>query len=341
MKDHWEDFRRESQRHFSTFHKDYIEPSVHFIEKEKKDADAKYTALEKLHTAMTNKCSDLERYNTLLQEKIESVENEMKSFSQVSMIAKWEKRLHNKSIECTRIQASLDKSIAFTHRLQQENTLLNTRLEKEDLLRQQQLCTTPKPTPNIQSVAQEPTAEALAETVPTVEAALTEEAVHVEATQAPAVEVPPTETETEPPAPAVEEAPAKTEATPAPAVEVPPAETEPPAPAVEVPPAETEPPAPAKTEATPAPQAPAPTSAPDSVDRQTNADVADDDVTTRATDVTYKVKMMKRSRQDAEKTKYMLGTDKVLYEWREGDVAGAVVGHQIEKNGRNVFKFIK
>ena len=314
MKDHWEDFRRESQRHFSTFHKDYIEPSVHFIEKEKKDADAKYTALEKLHTAMTNKCSDLERYNTLLQEKIESVENEMKSFSQVSMIAKWEKRLHNKSIECTRIQASLDKSIAFTHRLQQENTLLNTRLEKEDLLRQQQLCTTPKPAPNIQSVAQEPTAEALAETVPTVEAVLTEEAVPVEAT----------------PAPAVEEAPAKTEATPAPAVEVPPA------PAVEVPPAETEPPAPAQTEATPAP-----TSAPDPVDRQTNADVADDDVTTRATEVTYKVKMMKRSRQDAEKTKYMLGTDKVLDEWREGDVAGAVVGHQIEKNGRNVFKFIK
>jgi hypothetical protein len=350
MKDHWEDIRRESQQHFYTFHKDYIEPSVHFIEKEKKDADAKYAELEKIHTVMTNKCSDLERYNTLLQEKIESVENEMKSFSQVSMIAKWEKRLHDKSLECTRIQESLDKSIAFTHRLQQENILLNSRLEKDELLRQQQLCTTPamivpaetpnpdtEMTPPNRTVHKEVSIDVNEEPVASPK---TDSSTGADTERTTAVRVP---DEPEPEAPKATgadtertttvrvpdepepEAPKATEAEfeePAPATE---AEFEEPAPAPE---AEFEEPAPAPE---PKPEEPEPVS----------TVVADVEDTSRAIEVTYKVKMLKRSRQSIEKTKYLLGTDKLLYEWKDGDIAGEVVGQQLEKKGRNVFKFNK
>lgn len=132
MQKHWDEFRKDSQRHFDSFRKEYIEPSVQFIENEKREADSKYVCLQNDYNTMKRKCSDLERYNTLLQEKLETMEKEMVSFSQVSMIAKWEKRLHTKNQECERIQESLDKTKAHVIRLQRENTLLNTQLERRE-----------------------------------------------------------------------------------------------------------------------------------------------------------------------------------------------------------------
>jgi hypothetical protein len=51
--------------------------------------------------------------------------------------------------------------------------------------------------------------------------------------------------------------------------------------------------------------------------------------------------MLKRSRKDLDKSKYLIGSDKKLYECLEGEVAGAVVGEQMEKKGRTVFRFHK
>ena len=45
MHKHWNEFRKDSQEHFDSFRADYIEPSVQFIEHEKKKADSKYETL--------------------------------------------------------------------------------------------------------------------------------------------------------------------------------------------------------------------------------------------------------------------------------------------------------
>ena len=57
---------------------------------------------------MKNKLHDVSRYNTLLLEKVDAIESELSSFSQVSMIAKFEKQCNAKTIECDRLQSRLD-----------------------------------------------------------------------------------------------------------------------------------------------------------------------------------------------------------------------------------------
>jgi hypothetical protein len=107
-------------------------------------------------------------------------------------------------------------------------------------------------------------------------------------------------------------------------------------------PDEPEPEAPKATELEFEEPAPAPASEPEPEEPEpVSTVVAEVEDTSRAIEVTYKLKMLKRSRQSTEKTKYLLGTDKLLYEWKDGDIAGEVVGQQLEKKGRNVFKFNK
>ena len=395
MKNHWDDFRRDSQQHFATFHKDYIAPSVLFIETEKKHADEKYKQLEVKYTSLQTKCNDLERYNALLQEKLEAVETEMKSFSQVSMIAKWEKRLHSKSQECLNIQNALDKLKANVHRLKQENTLLNTRLEKEELLKQQH-CSAVTDTqvinaePSIQYATEATTETTNKDDEPIVSNTQPDEAKEVKeplAPPTPAIEAneadeppnqpveadePPNQPveADEPPTPAVEadEPTAEPQNTPHPPTPIPTqAETvqdtdtidgeqskaegephdRPSTPKVE--PDNTLSVAnEASTPPQPVQSVEVPTDAEPSEQRSTIQEAKEDgapDVNTllheRQPDVTYKVKMLKRQRKDTEKTKYLFGTDKKLYEWKDGDVPGVVVGEQIEKNGKKVFKFAK
>ena len=130
LQTHLETFRREYKQHWLEFNTDYIQPSVQFIGNEKKALDNKYQKLEKEYQSAKSKCADLERYNTLLQEKIEAVENDMQSLTQVSMIARWEKKLANKSRECDDLRFRLEKEKLRANTLQTENTFLNTQLEK-------------------------------------------------------------------------------------------------------------------------------------------------------------------------------------------------------------------
>jgi hypothetical protein len=127
---HMTAFREEYTRSWQAFYAECIQPSVDFIGTEKKEMDAKYRAIHAQYMDATQKCADLERYNALLREKIETVENEMKTLTQVSMITKWENRLAKKTKECEQIQAKLEKEKRRAESYRAENTLLNTQLEK-------------------------------------------------------------------------------------------------------------------------------------------------------------------------------------------------------------------
>lgn len=401
MKNHWEDFRRDSQQHFTTFHTDYIEPSIQFIETEKKNADEKHRLLENEYNQLKNKCSDLERYNTLLQEKIEAVETEMKSFSQVSMIAKWEKRLHDKTKEYTSIQASLDKSKEVVHRLKQENTVLNTRLEmlEKDAHRRNfvssarsylqhtavvapvMISTTSTSQVQVVNAVDSEAGEPLtndsntngtepsdvdvhhdtgftsAQTIPNdialepcVESTLEESnQPNNEMSDEPVVQtnkgtsnnelhrISVVETKNESVEPESDKIACEINEKTTPTEAVDDSENK-------------------NTHEQPEENAAVSTLLPKSENVQKKTSIEDEpdpanergvdsDVLTtteqREPDIKYKIKMLKRSRNDAEKTKYLFGSDKNLYEWTEGDVPGAIVGQQLEKNGRNVFKFGK
>ena len=80
MQSQWEAFQKQYHTHWQTFNTDYIQPSIAFLGEERKRMDNEHQQLMKSYEAAQNKCTDLERYNTLLQEKIAAVEQEMKSF---------------------------------------------------------------------------------------------------------------------------------------------------------------------------------------------------------------------------------------------------------------------
>ena len=129
MKLHWASFTKEYALHYEQFRTDYIEPSVAFIDTQKRIADEKYNTLEKTHDEMKNKLQDVSRYNTLLLEKVDAIESELSSFSQVSMIAKFEKQCNAKTIECDRLQSRLDVMKSKYQQLQKENLSLNAKIE--------------------------------------------------------------------------------------------------------------------------------------------------------------------------------------------------------------------
>lgn len=390
MKNHWEDFRRDSQHYFQTFYTDYIEPSIQFIEKEKQNANEKYRLLENDNSQLKSKCSDLERYNTLLQEKIEAVEKEMKSFSQVSMIAKWEKQLHDKSKECKMLQASLDKSKRVAHRLKQENTVLNTRLELlEKETRRRNFVSSARS--YLQTAVVAPQTDSRASTITTAEKVVN--TVDFEVGEAELSEATPqhhtiltaaqTTSTAIAPEPrvvtALEESDTCVHSTNtthnemsavsvvgisnkpilASMVETSnkPAESDLDAivcvvdkrttslETVDDSGEETQKQPDKNTEASPLLsncEDVRISSAEEGTELVNRKDADALKTTERCeSDITYKIKMLKRSRNDAEKTKYLFGSDKNLYQWREGNVPGALVGQQLEKNGRNVFKFAK
>ena len=410
MKNHWEDFRRDSQQHFKIFHTDYIEPSIQFIETEKKNADEKHRLLENEYNKLKNKCNDLERYNTLLQEKIEAVEKEMKSFSQVSMIAKWEKRLHDKSKEYTSIQASLEKSKGVVHRLKQENTVLNTRLEmlEKDAHRRNFVSSARsylQHTSVVAPVTISTTSTAAAEVLVVNE--VDSEAAEPLTNYSNTNETEPSDVDVHHDTGCTSAQTIPSDIAPEPCVESTLEESNPPnnemrdgsvvhtnnettnnePPRVSVvetkiesaeesvelksdkivcavdektTSTEARDDSEKKTREQPTENIEVSTllSKSEDIQKKNNtstedepnpaneryADAVADVLTTteqREPDIAYKIKMLKRSRNDAEKTKYLFGSDKNLYEWTEGDIPGAIVGQQLEKNGRNIFKFGK
>ena len=368
MKKHWDDFRKDAQQHFDVFRKDYIEPSIHFIEHEKKEADSKYDLLQQEHNAMRTKCSDLERYNSLLQEKIETIEKEMASFSQVSMIAKWEKRLHVKNQECEKIQDSLDKSKAHVHRLQQENTLLNTRLEKQDLHLAQ--CTFEGkdgvigeftmdtienvPCSNPSNTVDKEALLSQTETKPsTTEASvltpvepmnqsrvIQEQEKHVkDVCNHVEVVTSPTEQEN---THQLAETMSMNKSQHADHVEVHDQGNKNIEPGFVDKESEDDDTLHVQKVKTDVMQSDNQKEQEESVS-QTDITKTNESATVinQEERVSYTVKMLKRFSKDKAKTKYMLGTDKKLYEWCEGNVPGKEVGYQIEKkNGKNTYKFI-
>lgn len=132
MQNHWQSFREEYHANYEQFRKDYIEPSITFIETQKISADEKYKTLEKEHADLQQKYQDVSRYNSLLLEKVDTLETELKSFSQVSMIAKFERQCRNKTSECEQIQSKHDALKSKFYDLQKENLVLNSQLEKKN-----------------------------------------------------------------------------------------------------------------------------------------------------------------------------------------------------------------
>lgn len=127
---HMTAFREEYTQSWRRFYSECIQPSVEFIGTEKKALDAKYATLHKQYTDAVQKCEDLERYNALLREKIEAVETEMKTFTQVSMITRWENKLAKKTRECEQTEEKLAREKRKVDGLRAENTFLNTQLER-------------------------------------------------------------------------------------------------------------------------------------------------------------------------------------------------------------------
>lgn len=131
MQKHWKIFTQEYTFHYEQFRKNYVEPSIAFIETQKENADKKYNTLKDIHKELQLKFHDVSRYNALLMEKVDALEMELKSFSQVSLIAKFEKRCRDKTVECEQTQSRHNALKSKYQKLQKENLLLNSRLEQK------------------------------------------------------------------------------------------------------------------------------------------------------------------------------------------------------------------
>lgn len=130
MTNHWNAFKDDYVAHYEQFRKEYIEPSISFIDTQKKTADENYKKLESNYVALLQKHKDVSRYNALLLEKNDALEQELVSFTQVSMIAKYEKKCNEKTLECDLVQSQLDTLREKYKQLQRENVVLNNKLEK-------------------------------------------------------------------------------------------------------------------------------------------------------------------------------------------------------------------
>lgn len=126
----WENFCTEFKQLWGQFQKECIQSSQKLVLAEKEAADVRYDTILSDFNGMKAKLGDLERYNQLLQEKLDSTQEEMKSLSAVSMTIQWEKRVTMKQAECQRLTQQVEKLQKINTTLKRENTLLNTQLEQ-------------------------------------------------------------------------------------------------------------------------------------------------------------------------------------------------------------------
>lgn len=126
----WENFCTEFKQLWGQFQKECIQSSQKLVLAEKEAADVRYDTILSDFNGMKTKLGDLERYNQLLQEKLDSTQEEMKSLSAVSMTIQWEKRVATKQAECQRLTQQVEKLQKMNTTLKRENTLLNTQLEQ-------------------------------------------------------------------------------------------------------------------------------------------------------------------------------------------------------------------
>ena len=99
----WDHFRTDFRELWGQFQTECIESSHKLVVAEKAAADERYAVLKDAYDKVKAKCADVDRYNQLLQEKLDQTQAEMKSLSAVSMTIQWEKRVASKQAECERL----------------------------------------------------------------------------------------------------------------------------------------------------------------------------------------------------------------------------------------------
>ena len=361
----WDHFRTDFRELWGQFQTECIESSHKLVVAEKAAADERYAVLKDAYDKVKAKCADVDRYNQLLQEKLDQTQAEMKSLSAVSMTIQWEKRVASKQAECERLTKQLETQKQVNTTLKRENTLLNTQLEQWSDAREAEAAEKTKGVTEAEAAktkgrakeATEAAAMAASKAMDATEAAATAAGKAMDATEAaatakptsniaassesPATTVAPkAETEpaatssvhveasnpvTEPPTVALEAEQAAVASEPTPTAEA----AAPTAPEVDA--AATSPPAPDPT----TPSEPVEVAAPEPAPPTTPTTMPADSPEPPA--ITYTLKKLKRKKTDTEKTLFMLGSDDVLYAWTEGDVPGAAVGTKTARG----YRFLK
>ena len=96
------------QHQLDIFNAEYITPSKQVIEK----FTADFRRLEQEKLKLEDDYRHLEQYNSLLNDKLRQQEEDMKSFSNVSMIKQWEKKIQCIKDEHARLQKRFDVTAA-------------------------------------------------------------------------------------------------------------------------------------------------------------------------------------------------------------------------------------
>jgi DNA polymerase III gamma/tau subunit len=364
----WDHFRTDFRELWGQFQTECIESSHKLVVAEKAAADGRYAVLKDAYDKVKAKCADVDRYNQLLQEKLDHVQAEMKSLSAVSMTIQWEKRVASKQAECERLTKQLETQKQVNTTLKRENTLLNTQLEQWSDAREAEAVRKAKEATEAEAAeaagkakdATEAAATAAAKAVDATEAATMAAAKAMDATEAAATAEATNNTDASSTSPAATEAPkAETEAAATSLVDVEASNpvTKPPTVALETeqaavaseptPTAEaaetTETAAPEDDAAVTSSTAPEPMTFSEPAEAVAPEPAPPATPTTTPVDppappaITYTLKKLKRKKADTEKTPFLLGSDDVLYAWTEGDVPGAAVGTKTARG----YKFTK
>ena len=359
----WDHFRTDFRELWGQFQTECIESSHKLVLAEKAAADQRYAVLKDAYDKVKAKCADVDRYNQLLQEKLDHVQAEMKSLSAVSMTIQWEKRVASKQAECERLTKQLETQKQVNTTLKRENTLLNTQLEQWSDAREAETAEKTKEVTEAEAAktkgrakeATEAAAMAAAKAMDATEAAATAAGSdRGDATKAAATAKPTSNIAAFSESPASTVAPkAETEpaATSSVHVEASNPVTEPPTVALEAeqaevaaeptPTAETA--APEDNAAATSPPAPEPMTSGEPVEAVAPEPAPPATPTTTPTEppappaITYTLKKLKRKKADTEKTPFLLGSDDVLYAWTEGNVPGVAVGTKTARG----YKFSK
>ena len=372
----WDHFRTDFRELWGQFQTECIESSHKLVVAEKAAADERFAVLKDAYDKVKAKCADVDRYNQLLQEKLDHVQAEMKSLSAVSMTIQWEKRVASKQAECERLTKQLETQKQVNTTLKRENTLLNTQLEQWSDAREAEAAGKAKDATEAEAAmaadkamdateaaataaatamdATEAAAMAAAKAMDATEAAAMAAAKAMDATEAAATAEATNNTDASSTSPAATEAPkAETEAaaTSLVVVEASNPVTKPPTVALETeltavaseptPTAETA--APEDDTAVTSSTAPEPMTSTEPVEAVAPEPAPPATPTTTPVDppappaITYTLKKLKRKKADTEKTPFLLGSDDVLYAWTEGDMPGAAVGTKTARG----YKFTK
>ena len=176
----WDHFRTDFRELWGQFQTECIESSHKLVVAEKAAADERFAALKDAYDKVKAKCADVDRYNQLLQEKLDQTQAEMKSLSAVSMTIQWEKRVASKQAECERLTKQLETQKQVNTTLKRENTLLNTQLEQWSDAREAEAVAKAKDATETEAEA----AMAAAKVKEATEAAATAAATAMDATEA-------------------------------------------------------------------------------------------------------------------------------------------------------------